>query len=110
MSKATVDKSFSSGKCSIYNASERKLTSKIGDFYFQDETIGIKTFTELYAVGTQTDRVISIPFNKLIGTAQAVVIDTIVYKIELIQPKDTFPKSLRLTLSRSPFTWSNITN
>lgn len=108
--KVKVDKSFSSGLCHIYKTKERQLCEEIGCFYFQDETIGIKAFSELYVVGTKTDRIISIPFNTLIDNAQAVRIDDVIYQIELIQIKDTFPKSLRLTLTRSPFVWSNIAN
>ena len=44
--KVTVDKSFSSGLCHIYKTKERKLCEEIGCFYFQDETIGIKAFSE----------------------------------------------------------------
>lgn len=110
MKKITVEKAFNSGLCHIYKTKDRKLCDEIGCFYFQDETIGIKAFSELYAIGTKTDRVISIPFNTLVDSAKAVRIDDIVYQIELIQVKDTFPKSLKITLSRSPFVWSNTAN
>lgn len=104
-----VNKSFTDGICSVYATEKRNLTNKIGTFYFKDETLGIKLFTELQTLGSKAERVISIPYNKLLTSTYVIVIEDIVYQIELIQVKDTFPKSLKITLSRSPFTWSNTT-
>lgn len=105
-----VNKSFNDGICTFYTIEKRTLKNKVCTFYYCEETLGIKVFTELQVVGAKAEKVISIPYNTLVTSTHVVVINDIVYNVELIQVKDTFPKSLKITLSRSPFEWLNTAN
>lgn len=100
--KHKIPKAFNDGKLDIYTVKNRKLQNHIGTFNFCDETIGIKQFYEFNTLGVQIEKIVSIPFNNLVTNGYAVVIDEEFYNIELIQVKDTFPKSLRITLTKTP--------
>ena len=93
---------FNSGICSIWTIEKNHLKDKLGDFDFHEDTIGIKTFNELGLLGKQVDRVISIPYQELIDQSFVVVIENKAYYMILIQKKDTFPMSLKLTLEKTP--------
>lgn len=93
---------FNDGKLDIYTVKNRRLQKKIGTFNFRNETIGIKQYYETSTLGIQIEKIISIPFNNLVANGYAVVINDEHYNIELIQTKDTFPKSLRITLVKIP--------
>lgn len=100
---------FNDGTCEIYTLADsgRKLKEKLGTFHFKEDTIGIKSFYySLHVEDIKIDKTISIPFNKLIDKSKVVVIGDSTYSISLIQPKDTFPKSLKLTLTASSIKWS----
>lgn len=96
--------SFNDGLCDIYSLAPkgRELGKKLGTFYFCNDTIGIKSYyTSLHIEGMKIDKTISIPYNKLIDNSKVVMIEGEAYEISLLQPKDTFPKSLRLTLTKA---------
>lgn len=100
---------FNDGTCELYTLADsgRTLKEKLGTFHFKEDTIGIKSFYySLHVEDIKIDKTISIPFNKLIDKSKVVVIGDRSYSISLIQPKDTFPKSLKLTLTASSIKWS----
>lgn len=110
MSKSKLNRvAFTDGLCSIYTAEGRSLKTKLGDFYFKEETIGIRSFTEFQAIGVEVNKVISIPFNDLVDIGRVVVIRGEYYLVNLIQRKDTFPMSLKLTLSKNNLRWQDDT-
>ena len=99
---------FLDGTCEIYTLADsgRQLKEKLGTFYFKEDTIGIKSFYySLHVEDIKIDRTISIPYNKLIDKSKIVVIGDECYSISLIQPKDTCPKSLKLTLTATSIKW-----
>lgn len=93
---------FNDGICSVWTVEKNHLKDKLGEFDFHEETIGIKAFYELGLQGKQIDRVISIPYQSLIDYAYIVQIEDKRYSITLIQKKETFPTSLKITLEKSP--------
>lgn len=96
--------SFNDGVCDIYSLAPkgRELGKKLGTFYFCNDTIGIKSYyTSLHIEGMKIDKTISIPYNGLIDNSKVVVIEGDTFEISLLQPKDTFPKSLKLTLTKT---------
>lgn len=99
-------KPFNDGKCVIYTVEKKSLKEKIGEFDFKEETVGIKSFYELHALGIKVEKVISIPFNELANQGQALKIGKNYYDIVLIQAKDTLPRSLKITLSSSIIKWN----
>lgn len=112
-SKATMSNltkvAFLDGTCEIYTLADsgRQLKEKLGTFHFKEDTIGIKSFYySLHIEDIKIDRTISIPYNKLIDKSKVVLIGDNSYSISLIQPKDTFPKSLKLTLTKTSIKWS----
>lgn len=99
---------FKDGQCEIYTLADsgRQLKEKLGTFNYQEDTIGIKSFYySLHVEDIKIDRTISIPYNKLIDKSKVVIIGDNSYSISLIQPKDTFPKSLKLTLTATSIKW-----
>lgn len=103
---------FTDGLAQIYTVNGRSLKEKIGTFAFHEETIGIKAYYGANTIGEQIDRVISIPFNNLIDKSRAIGIENHdgemdYYTISLIQKKDTFPKSLKITLTKTPLRWKD---
>lgn len=99
---------FNDGKCEIYTLADsgRQLKTLLGTFNFQEDTIGIKSFYySLHIEDIKIDRTISIPYNNLIDKSKIVLIGDESYSISLIQPKDTFPKSLKLTLTATSIKW-----
>ncbi len=107
MKKVKNPKAFNSGTCTIYTVENRSLKQKLGYFNFKEETLGYKVTTDLRAIGTEVDKVISIPFNGLVNSSRVVRIGEDYYSISLIQKKDTFPQSLKLTLSKTPLRWND---
>lgn len=98
---------FNDGICTIYSVENRNLKEKLGCFNFKEETVGIKAYSEFHLIGIEIERVISIPYNPLINNGYVVAINGSHYDISLIQKKDTFPKSWRMTLSKSPMRWND---
>lgn len=99
---------FNDGVCDIYSIAQdkRQLGEKLGTFHFCNDTIGIKAYYySLHIEDTKIDKTISIPYNKLIDNSKVVIIGKDIFQISLIQPKDTFPKSLKLTLTKTPIKW-----
>lgn len=100
-------KPFNDGICQVFTVEKRRIKDCLGIFSFKEETVGIKAFSELHVLGIEIERVISIPFNPLVDRSRVVKIGETYYQISLIQHKDTFPKSLRLTLTKTPLKWSD---
>lgn len=111
MLRSTLNRkvAFTDGLCAIYTAEGRSLKEKLGEFRFKEETIGIQSFTEFQAIGVEVNKVISIPFNHLVDIGRVVKINGEHYLISLIQKKDTFPLSLKLTLSKNNLRWQDDT-
>lgn len=98
---------FNDGICELWSVDRLKLNSKLGTFNFTEETLGVKSYAEFKTLGTEVERVISIPFNEIVDKAnQVMIINDVPYRIELIQKKDTFPVSLRITLTRTTIGYS----
>lgn len=104
-----INKAFNDGVCRVYTVEKRKIKEQLGSFNFSEETVGIKAFTEFQTLGIEVEKAISIPYNNLVDTGRLVKLndDDYYYKISLIQVKDTFPKSLKLTLSKTPLRWDD---
>lgn len=99
---------FNSGKCSIYTIEKRTVKDYLGTFDYHTETIGIQSFTEFQTLGIQIDKVIDIPVNNLVDVGRVLKIENEpnYYQIVMIQNKDTFPKSLKLTLTKTNIKWN----
>ena len=99
---------FNDGRCVICTVEKRTAKEVLGVFDFRNETIGIKAYTGFQTLGIEIDRVISIPINTVAEVGRIVRLnqDTNFYSISLIQEKDTMPKSLRLTLTKTNIKWN----
>lgn len=99
---------FNDGQCVVCTIEKRTVKEELGTFDFRNETIGIKAYTEFQTLGIAIDKVISIPFNTVAEVGRIVRLnqDTNYYLISMVQVKDTLPKSLRLTLSKSNMKWN----
>lgn len=99
---------FIDGRCVICTIKNRSVDEVLGEFDFREETVGIQAFTEFNALGIQIDKTISIPYNNLVDIGRVLKIndETNLYRIVMIQRKDTFPLSLRLTLTKINIKWN----
>lgn len=99
---------FNEGVCEIFTIEKRTTKEKLGQFDFREETVGIRAFTDFQTLGIQIDKVISIPLNTIAEIGRVVHIndDTNLYRITAIQKKDTLPKSLRLSLTKTNIKWN----
>ena len=99
---------FKDGKCIVCTIKNRTVDETLGTFDFREETTGIQAFTEFNALGIQIDKTISIPFNTIVDVGRILRIneDTNFYQIVMVQRKDTFPLSLRLTLTKTNIKWN----
>ncbi len=101
---------FSDGICTVYTIEKRTVKDELGTFDFRNETVGLKAYTEFQTLGIQIDKVISIPENSIaqVGRVLKINQDDYYYQITLVQRKDTFPKSLRLTLTKTSIKWNEV--
>ena len=101
---------FNDGFCQIYTIEKRTVKDLLGTFDFREETVGLKAYTEFQTLGIQIDKVISIPENTVaeIGRILKLNQDEFYYQISLVQVKDTLPKSLRLSLTRTSIKWNEV--
>ena len=99
---------FKDGQCKIYTIEKRTIDKCLGTFDFHNETVGIKAYTEFNVLGIEVERAISIPENDVaqVGRVLKINDESNFYQIVLIQHKDTFPRSLRLTLAKANIQWS----
>ena len=99
---------FIDGKCVVCTIKNRTVENVLGVFDFREETVGIQAFTEFNTLGIQIDKAISIPYNNLVEIGRVLRINNEdnLYQIEMIQRKDTFPLSLRLTLTKTNLKWN----
>lgn len=97
-----IQKPFKDGLCELWSVERLSLKEMIATFNFDEETLGIKSYSQFKTLGSDIERVISIPYNNIVDKAnQVMLINGQAYRIELIQKKDTFPTSLKITLSKS---------
>ena len=101
---------FIDGKCIVCTVKNRTVDEVLGTFDFREETVGIQAFTDFNALGIQVDKTISIPFNNIVDIGRILRInnESNFYQIVMIQRKDTFPKSLRLTLTKTNIKWNEV--
>lgn len=99
---------FVDGTCEVFTAEKRTAVASLGKFDFREETVGVKAYAEFQVLGIQVDKAISIPYNTLVETGRLVKLndESEFYRITLIQLKDSFPKSLRLTLTKTNIKWN----
>lgn len=99
---------FNDGFCKIYTIEKRTAKEFLGQFDFREETVGIQAYTQFQTLGIQIDKVISIPFNSIaeVGRILKINQDDFFYQITMVQKKDNFPKSLRISLTRTNIKWS----
>ncbi len=101
---------YVSGTCDVFSTEKRTVKDFLGKFDYREETLGIKAFTEFQTIGIEVDKVISIPYNDLVDIGRVVKLDKEegFYLVSLVQRKDTFPMSLRLTLSKTQIKWNEV--
>lgn len=99
---------FIDGVCEVYTIKKRTVEDRLGVFNFREETVGIQAFTEFSALGIQIDKTISVPYNNVMDIGRVLKIndEENLYQITMIQRKDSFPKSLRLTLTKTNIKWN----
>lgn len=99
---------FNDGFVMVYTIEKRTAKEFLGQFDFREETIGIQAYTQFQTLGIQIDKVISIPYNTIADVGRILKInqENNFYQITMVQKKDTLPKSLRLTLTKTNIKWN----
>jgi hypothetical protein len=99
---------FDDGILTILNAKDGViLSNKFSPIRYGVRTVGAIRFYQAEVAGTEIEMMISVPFNSYIKQKDLVEIhsfhtdEKLIYRIKQLQPKDTAPKSIYLTLEKT---------
>lgn len=106
---------FNDGVLSVLNANDGVITSNKFEetLRFGIKTVGFSRFFGAEVAGTKIEKLISVPFNSLIQQDDLIETTSFytgeinVYRIKLMQPKDTVPRSLYLTLVKDGIAYTD---
>lgn len=99
-----VSEQFNDGVLTRLKASDGVITESLVNFPYGEKTVGIKRFYNAKVSGSEISMMVSVPYNHFIRQKDLVELhsfhtdETKVFRIDLLQFKDTAPKSLWLTL------------
>ncbi|MFV0553006.1 MAG: hypothetical protein ACK5L6_13950 [Anaerorhabdus sp.] len=114
--KRTIpSETFNDGILSILNAKDGVITSNKykETLRFGIKTVGFSRFFGAEVAGTKIEQLISVPFNTLIHQDDLIETRSFqtgeinVYRIKLMQPKDTVPRSIYLTLAKDGIAYTD---
>lgn len=99
---------FDDGILTVLNASDGViLSNKFSSIRYGVRTAGASRFFAAEVAGTEIEMLISVPFNHFIKQRDLIEIQSFhtgekgIYQIKQLQPKDTAPRSLYLTLTKT---------
>lgn len=99
---------FDDGILTVLNASDGViLSNKFSPIRYGVRTAGASRFFAAEVAGTEIEMLISVPFNYFIKQRDLIEIQSFhtgekgIYQIKQLQPKDTAPRSLYLTLTKT---------
>lgn len=99
---------FDDGILTVLNANDGViLSNKFSPIRYGVRTAGASRFFAAEVAGTEIEMMISVPFNFLIKQKDLIEIQSFhtgekgIYQIKQLQPKDTAPRSLYLTLTKT---------
>lgn len=92
---------FNDGICDIYNVKGNKIADKLTTLCYGDRTIGMKRFYTARAASVEINKLVQVPQQRTISSANRAIIDGTEYKIEQVQHlNETNPPASVLTLRR----------
>lgn len=101
ISKKTDEVTFNDGVLAVCECKENKITrTKAQRIRFGEKTVGVTRFFRAKVASDKIDRLIRLPKNPLIVRGDILLIENEQYKIIQMQPKDTCPPSLDLSIER----------
>lgn len=99
---------FDDGILTVLNASNGViLSNKFSPIRYGVRTAGASRFFAAEVAGTEIEMLISVPFNRFVKQRDLIEIQPFhtgekgIYQIKQLQPKDTAPRSLYLTLTKT---------
>lgn len=99
---------FDDGILTVLNASDGViLSNKFSPIRYGVRTAGASRFFAAEVAGTEIEMLISVPFNHFIKQRDLIEIQSFhtgekgIYQIKQLQPKDSAPRSLYLTLTKT---------
>lgn len=104
---------FNDGVISILKAVDGVIESTVIEFPYGIKTVGINRFYQAKTAGSDVKMVVSIPYNKKVHQTDLVELHDFetntkeVYRIDMLQVKDTAPRSIWLTLVGVPIKYDD---
>ena len=100
--KRRNEETFNDGILNVLEVDKRHIKRNIlKHMHFGSKTIGISRFYNAVTAGSVIDKLICVPFNKLINRSNLIEIGNDIYSIKQIQEKhDTLPPTLYLSLEK----------
>lgn len=100
---------FDDGILTVLNAKDGViLSNKFSPIRYGVRTVGAIRFYQAEVAGTEIEMMISVPFNRYIRQNDLIEIrsfhttnEKAIYRIKQLQPKDTAPRSIYLTLEKT---------
>lgn len=95
---------WNNGRLTVLNAEEGTITSEKGSIPFGYKTVGIKRFYNAAIAGSEIQKVVSVPDNNIVKQKDLIELfdfktgERNIYRVDLLQEKDTVPRSIWLTL------------
>ena len=104
---------FYDGVISILKAVDGVIEATIIEVPYGTKTVGINRFYQAKTAGSDVKMVVSIPYNKKVHQTDLVEIHDFetdekeIYRIDMLQVKDTAPRSIWLTLVGVPIKYDD---
>lgn len=102
--KANTSEYWNDGRLTVLSAEEGVIISEKGCIPFGYKTIGIKRFYNAAIAGSEIQKVVSVPDNSIVKQKDLIELfdfktgEKNIYRVDLLQEKDTAPISIWLTL------------
>ncbi len=99
---------FNDGIMTVLSASDGVITSnKFYPIRYGVKTVGVTRFYAAATAGSEIEMMVAVPYNTIVQQKDLVEIkpystgEAKIYRVNMLQPKDTAPRSLYLTLVKT---------
>lgn len=107
--KKRNEETFNDGILNVLEVDKRHIIKNIVEcMHFGNKTVGVTRFYKASTAGSVIDKLISVPFNKLINRNNLIEIDGEIFSIKQLQEKhDTSPPTLYLSLEKNSLKYAD---
>ena len=102
--KTNTSEYWNNGRLTVLEAADGVILSEKGTIPFGYKTVGIKRFYNAAIAGTEIQKLVSVPENGIVKQKDLIELfdfktgEKNIYRVDMLQEKDTAPRSYWLTL------------